>query len=433
MKRLFITLFSALLGAAPLVAAAPAPPASKATPNPKNPAAKSRATPFPRAYYAPADRYFGKLKLSYLGINNTFKDATITAGSSTIDASITNKLDSADDALNDWAGKFPHDLQLARSYFLEERAFKKVWIKSYQERAFSVMKLIESKYPGSYFDKQVRADLKGGFTAHYYATPSACVPPPLPRPTPEPTVAPVPTPTTRAGRGRRDVAPTAAPAIVATPEPTPYPTATPLPGPTVTRDPRGYKISIEPVFCTEMWTGVNPPTPTPAPTDTPTPAPLPSIAATGAAARGAAAAVVPSPVTSIVPSAAPSATPAPVVSASALASGNAGDATFNEQALTLNGTRIPIVFAGMVPSTASFVPLDNDPQLRAYRVLFGHDVTLKNNVKLCGATPTFITVRRAASVGAYDIFLTVYKGATLPTGTSADRACGGYAFRWPAM
>jgi hypothetical protein len=37
---------------------------------------------------APADRYFGRLKMSYLGINNTFKDAAVAAGNFTTDLGI---------------------------------------------------------------------------------------------------------------------------------------------------------------------------------------------------------------------------------------------------------------------------------------------------------------------------------------------------------
>ena len=35
---------------------------------------------------APADEYFGRMKLSYLGMNNTFRDSAISSGDHTTDA-----------------------------------------------------------------------------------------------------------------------------------------------------------------------------------------------------------------------------------------------------------------------------------------------------------------------------------------------------------
>ncbi|GAC1548851.1 MAG: hypothetical protein NVS2B17_33650 [Candidatus Velthaea sp.] len=77
-KRLYLAMFSAVLAASPVLAAAPV------TKPELKPAAKTAANPTPRATpnmadRAPADRYFGKMKMSFLGINNTFRDATILA------------------------------------------------------------------------------------------------------------------------------------------------------------------------------------------------------------------------------------------------------------------------------------------------------------------------------------------------------------------
>ena len=58
-------------------------------------------------HMAPADKYFGRLRLSYLGINNTFSDATRAAGEYTTDDGIPNKVDFAMEALNDWQNQYP--------------------------------------------------------------------------------------------------------------------------------------------------------------------------------------------------------------------------------------------------------------------------------------------------------------------------------------
>ena len=152
-------------------------------------AAAAPSSPPPPAYatgFAPADRYFGRMKLSYLGINNTFHDAAILAGAHTTDPQIVNKVAFADEALSDWARRFPHDRQLPRSYFLAIRAEQKIWLKEYQEKAWIYMNRIVTLYPDTYFAKVIRRDLALGFTEHYYAAPAACVTPLPPTPAPEP-------------------------------------------------------------------------------------------------------------------------------------------------------------------------------------------------------------------------------------------------------
>lgn len=112
--------------------------------------------------------------MSYLGINNTFKDAAISAGSYTTSSAIVNKVDFAMEALNDWQSQFPRDPQLARSYFLGQIILKKIWIKKYQDKAWAYMQFILAKYPQTFFGKTVKADLANGFTQHYFAEPAPC-------------------------------------------------------------------------------------------------------------------------------------------------------------------------------------------------------------------------------------------------------------------
>jgi len=195
-----------------MVAGAPGQTARPA-PSPK-PSATPKAKPTPRK--APGDEYFGRMKLSYLGINNAFKDQAVRAGAFTINDSVISAIRDADDALHDWQRKYPDDPQLARSYFLAAQAYAKVYTKEFQDKAFSYMTLLVVKYSNTYFGKQEKANLAIGFTEHYYAPPQPCPtwpPPPAPTATPGKRGAPAPSPT-----------PTP------TPAPTPEPTATPAPG-----------------------------------------------------------------------------------------------------------------------------------------------------------------------------------------------------------
>jgi len=88
------------------VAAAPASkPPSKPAPKKPNPPAVSK---FRRHQLemlkvsAPGDEYFGQLKMSYLGIENTFHDESIRAGAYTTDSRIISQVDFAEDALRQW-------------------------------------------------------------------------------------------------------------------------------------------------------------------------------------------------------------------------------------------------------------------------------------------------------------------------------------------
>lgn len=234
---------------------------------------------------APADQYFGRMKMSYLGINNTFHDAAISAGDHTTDPSIVSKVAFADEALLDWARHFPHDPQLARTYFLGFQIERKIWLKPNQERAWSDMNRLIALFPTSYFGKLIKKDMTIGFTEHYYAEATPCA---TPTPAPSETPTPVPTPTPApARRGRAQATPAPQPTATPAPTPTPSPEPTPVPTPQVLA--KGLKVQIETPPC------VPPPTPSPSPSPSPTAAPS----------------VAPLPAVTSLPSPAASASPSP--------------------------------------------------------------------------------------------------------------------------
>jgi len=213
---------------------------------------------------APADEYFGRMKMSYLGMNNTFRDAAITAGDHTTDPAIVAKVALAEDALEAWSRKYPRDPQLARTYYLATQVDRKIWIKGNQEQAWIYLNRIAKVFPTTYFGKTVKRNLAVGFTEHYYADPVPCATP-APTPTLVPTAAPSPSPTAKSRRATPSPSPTPTPS----PTPSPSPSPTPTPGPTVTTLAPGLKLELEPSAC------VPPPTPAPV-AATPTPAPSPS-------------------------------------------------------------------------------------------------------------------------------------------------------------
>ena len=261
-------------------------PAGKPKDAPRKTAAPRKATPPPSA---PADEYFGRLKMSYLGMNNTLRDQAIRAGDYTIDTGTAKSADFVQDAMLDWMHKYPGDPQLPRTMFLMAKLYAKIWTAYGQDRAAHYFLELQHDYPRTYFGKLVNQQLSKGFTEHILADPLPC-----------PTELPSATPTPALRRG-------------ATPMPSPSPTLSPSPTPTPTPVPTAppnsnVHIQIIPVPCYK-------PTPSPSPTPVPTPSPAatvtPSVTPT----------VLPSgsllPVPSPSPSPASSRTPTPAPRATA--------------------------------------------------------------------------------------------------------------------
>ena len=69
---------------------------------------------------APLDEYFGRMKLSPLGINNTIHDTNLHVRYDSANAGhYYQALAWAEDALHDWARKYPHDTWLpGRAYYM---------------------------------------------------------------------------------------------------------------------------------------------------------------------------------------------------------------------------------------------------------------------------------------------------------------------------
>ena len=231
------TAFVALVGTLG-VAALAATPAPKATAGPKD-ACSSKTSKYAHQecenyiHSAPGDEYFGRMKMSYLGINNTFRDETIRAGDYTTDSGIISKVAFADEALQQWSHRYPGDPQLARSYYLAIVMYKKIYTVDGQQKAWTYMHILTQRFPATYFGKIEKADLSKGFTEHYFADAQPC---PTPLPSGESgtsltTVTYTPTPAPAPGQPKVQIItppcvppPTEAPAM---PEPSPTASAHP--------------------------------------------------------------------------------------------------------------------------------------------------------------------------------------------------------------
>jgi len=151
---------------------------------------------------APGDEYFGRMKMSFLGINNTYHDEGIRAGDYTTNSGIITKVAFADEALDQWASRYPQDPQLARSYFLAVQTHKKIYTQASQQQAWHYIQILITRFPTTYFGKLEKADVAKGVTEHWFADAQPC-PTPVPSgvvvlqapggtPSPEPTPTPKP-------------------------------------------------------------------------------------------------------------------------------------------------------------------------------------------------------------------------------------------------
>jgi TolA-binding protein len=80
--------------------------------------------PAPKAAVAPADEYFGRQKLSTLGIDNMIHDTDARESfDPELAARLYGPLMAAEDALEDWAKKYPHDTWIPKRAYLLSHLF----------------------------------------------------------------------------------------------------------------------------------------------------------------------------------------------------------------------------------------------------------------------------------------------------------------------
>jgi|SRR5580658_6522183 hypothetical protein len=99
---------------------------------------------------APADRYFGRLKMSILGIRNSIKDLSARADAFPADADhIFDKAVLVEDALRDWQAKFPRDPWIPKySYSLAE-LYAKLDLDDARTRRDDMLDWLDATYPDS--------------------------------------------------------------------------------------------------------------------------------------------------------------------------------------------------------------------------------------------------------------------------------------------
>ena len=165
---------------------------------------------------APADRYFGTMRMSPLGIRSQIGSlARAYVWRTMSDDEIVHDADLIRDAFEDWRARFPEDRWLAPTAFHLAQLYSQPQVDYARSRAIEMYREVADAWPRTPQAHLSRVRLVQGFPPLHEEPPLVPTPPPggwTPVPTPTPTETPT-----------------------ATPEPTPTPSPTPTPTPTPRR------------------------------------------------------------------------------------------------------------------------------------------------------------------------------------------------------
>ncbi len=155
------------------------PAQATTTPKPAVKATKKPVVAIKRSPVAPADEYFGRLKMSILGIRNTIKDLGIKIDTYPDKAeSIFGTADLTEDAIRDWQQKYPKDSWLPGTYYALSHMYTKVPTDEARKRAKRAMATLVAKFPQSKFGRDGKRELASNAVGAPIATIAADAPSP---------------------------------------------------------------------------------------------------------------------------------------------------------------------------------------------------------------------------------------------------------------
>ncbi len=104
----------------------------------------------PISNLAPADRYFGRLKMSILGVRNSIKDLDARADAHPEDAEhIFDKAVLVEDALRDWHSHFPRDPWIPRYAYSLAQLYGKLEMDDARVRRNDTLDWLIATFPNS--------------------------------------------------------------------------------------------------------------------------------------------------------------------------------------------------------------------------------------------------------------------------------------------
>jgi hypothetical protein len=129
---------------------------------------------------APADEYFGRLKMSILGIANTIKDQSAMYDRRPDQLqSEMHAMVFVVDAIRDWEHKYPRDPWIAKSLFNLERFYNKIPTADGRAEAMRTMVWLVHDFPATWYGRVGREEIAGGKVGAVIAQD-----PPIPAPQP---------------------------------------------------------------------------------------------------------------------------------------------------------------------------------------------------------------------------------------------------------
>jgi len=144
----------------------------------------------PHSSVAPADEYFGKLRMSVLGMRNTIADlGRKIENSPEKGESVFSSTDYLEDSIRDWQKKYPRDTWLPRYVLNLAHLYAKVQSDEGRYRAKKTMAWLVEGFPQSDQAKVGRGELASGFVGAHAAPPASGATPvtnPAPQVTPQP-------------------------------------------------------------------------------------------------------------------------------------------------------------------------------------------------------------------------------------------------------
>ena len=115
----------------------------------------------PHSGLAPADEYFGRMKMSILEIRNRLHDAAIRVGSDPAHADAQlGSFRWLEDAIEDWGNKYPQDTWLPGTMVALDRLYARLHSAGAHAQQARILAWVHRHYAGSSFERAVRVAVR---------------------------------------------------------------------------------------------------------------------------------------------------------------------------------------------------------------------------------------------------------------------------------
>jgi hypothetical protein len=111
----------------------------------------------PTSELAPADRYFGQMQMSILGVRNSLHDLALRIDARPQEANeVYGKTVLVEDALRDWSQKFPNDPWIPKYLYSLAELYRKIDTEDARVRKNDTLDWLIVSYPTSDYAKMGR-------------------------------------------------------------------------------------------------------------------------------------------------------------------------------------------------------------------------------------------------------------------------------------